>query len=386
MSRSTHPPLFIVIAGPNGAGKTTFYQDQLRGTPRVGEFVNADLLAMEHFGHTAATKAESEVGQQLAEERRRQLMAERKPLVTESTFSHPSKVDLVRDAKAAGYVVHLYHVNIRSAELAVMRVSSRVSRGGHDVPVDKTRDRYERNPPLIREAALLADKAFVIDNSKFNAPHRLTIELRHGQTHAVDNPPPWARALYANELAHLTPTQVNSPAASYDAAKALTLKLLGDHAETLIVRNNSTRFTGAIIGHTAMHVVQQTGPRSAVTHFSSRLDRIPDVGESVRIQYQGVGRATVEALKEKTPAGVARATSFLNDKPADAVKKYPELASAFGALHAVSLKTASIGPENQKRVIAAFRQLLVDRIERGDKLPPLEELAKVTARSRDRSR
>ncbi|WP_258597200.1 zeta toxin family protein [Mesorhizobium sp. AR07] len=43
----------------------------------------------------------------------------------------------MRDAKAAGYEVVLYHVNVRSPNLSVMRVADRVNKGGH--PVRKTR-------------------------------------------------------------------------------------------------------------------------------------------------------------------------------------------------------------------------------------------------------
>ncbi|RUT78183.1 zeta toxin family protein, partial [Mesorhizobium sp. M7A.T.Ca.US.000.02.2.1] len=132
-------PTLHVIAGPNGAGKTTLYRNRLEKRYPDAEFVNADELALKEFGHPARTAAESARGQELAENRRRELMAERKSLVTESTFSHPSKVDLVREAKAAGYEVVLYHVNVRSPNVSVMRVAHRVDKGGHPVPEDKIR-------------------------------------------------------------------------------------------------------------------------------------------------------------------------------------------------------------------------------------------------------
>lgn len=103
------PPVLHVIAGPNGAGKTTFYDLQLSRLTDA-EFVNADRLAEAHFGHVAATKAESEQGQNLAQTRREALIEAGESLVMESTFSHPSKIDFVRDALAAGYRVVVYHL------------------------------------------------------------------------------------------------------------------------------------------------------------------------------------------------------------------------------------------------------------------------------------
>jgi predicted ABC-type ATPase len=110
-------------------------------------------------------------------------------------------IDLVRDAKAAGYEVLLYHVNVRSPVLSVARVADRVDKGGHPVPEDKIRQRYDRNQPLIREAAKLADRVYVFDNSALGKPHELVLILKCGEVVRVSKDiPAWARQLYAEEL------------------------------------------------------------------------------------------------------------------------------------------------------------------------------------------
>ena len=65
----SHPTLHV-LAGPNGAGKTTLYETTVKAFTVGVEFVNADRLAFEHFGHLATTAHESETGQRLAESRR----------------------------------------------------------------------------------------------------------------------------------------------------------------------------------------------------------------------------------------------------------------------------------------------------------------------------
>jgi predicted ABC-type ATPase len=194
-------PLLHILAGPNGAGKSTLYEADVRRRTSA-EFVNADGLAFEALGHHALTQEEAELGQRLANERRAALMGGRQSLVTESTFSHPSKIDLVREAKAAGYRVVIYHVNVADAEVSVARVASRTQAGGHPVAEDRIRGRYARNGALIREAIMLADTAYVFDNTALALRPRQLITFRHGRiVSAAPDLPAWAAALYAEDLA-----------------------------------------------------------------------------------------------------------------------------------------------------------------------------------------
>lgn len=189
-----------LIVGPNGAGKTTFYRLQLQPRTRA-EFVNADLLAQAALGRWSTTRADAELGQSLAEQRREALIADRQSLVLESTFSHPSKLDLVDQVLGAGYRLVLYHLNVRDADFAVERVADREVLGGHPVPETNVRQRYDRNQPLIRQAMLRADHGFVFDNSEDGSPPRRLITFAAGQVSDVVEPlPDWAAALYADDL------------------------------------------------------------------------------------------------------------------------------------------------------------------------------------------
>lgn len=194
-------PILHILAGPNGAGKTTLYEARVRQLAKA-PFVNADQLSFEALGRHAETRKEAELGQSLANARRDTLMAAGESLVTESTFSHPSKLELIRQAKALGYRVIVYHVNVESADDAVARVAAREARGGHPVPEANIRGRYERNQPLIREAVRMADWAFVFDNSALGAPPRRLITFVSGQaTDVAQDLPAWAGALYGGDLA-----------------------------------------------------------------------------------------------------------------------------------------------------------------------------------------
>ncbi len=107
----------------------------------------------------------------------------------------------MRAAKRAGYRVVIYHVSLDSPDLAVARVAFRESEGGHSVPEDRVRGRYARNPGLIRQAVLIADWAFVFDNSQIGAPPRRLITFRAGVASDVASGlPRWASELYGGDL------------------------------------------------------------------------------------------------------------------------------------------------------------------------------------------
>lgn len=355
-------PIFHVLAGPNGAGKTTLYRTEIAPRFPDAEFVNADELATARYGHPAVTLEESQTGQRLAEERRRELMAQGKSLVTESTFSHPSKVELIQDAIKAGYEVRLYHVNVRSPELSVKRVDRRVKEGGHPVPEDKIRERYTRNQALIREASRQADRTHVFDNSHFGQPPERVLSLAKGQARYVsERMPAWARNLYAEELRTYAPERLNRPAASYAKAQAMTRAVLGEAALTRIARGKPGEiYSGEIIAETDLHIVQAVDEKTAVAHIKTRLQQVPTVGAQTSIAYGPAGVAQPAPAKA-SQARPERAIAFAALPADQAQAKHPELADAYQRLqieaarqrlrHPDDAETASRNVEQQRVAI-----------------------------------
>jgi predicted ABC-type ATPase len=180
-------PVLHLLAGPNGAGKSTLH-DLVIGPVTKLEFVNADVLAARRWPVDAAAHAYD--ASRLAAERRDELLAARTSFVTETVFSHESKVDLVKAATAAGYIVTL-HVVLVPEDLAVARVVNRVRNDGHDVPEDKVRSRYQRLWPLVAEAIVLADEARVYDNASASKPFRLVAAFERGVPVSKPGWPRW---------------------------------------------------------------------------------------------------------------------------------------------------------------------------------------------------
>ncbi len=60
--------------------------------------------------------------------------------------------------QAAGYEVVLIFIALESAEMAIERVARRVARGGHDIPEDVIRRRFERGMVLFEEYRQIVDR------------------------------------------------------------------------------------------------------------------------------------------------------------------------------------------------------------------------------------
>ena len=180
-------PVLHLIAGPNGAGKSTLATRVIVPVTHL-PFVNADVIAVQRWPQAQAAHAYD--ASRVAAEQRRSLIADRESFITETVFSHPSKLALIDDALNAGYHVTL-HVVLLSESLTVARVADRVRRGGHSVPEDKVRERYHRLWALVAQARTLAEHTHVYDNSSAATPLRRIASYERGQLVGTPDWPTW---------------------------------------------------------------------------------------------------------------------------------------------------------------------------------------------------
>jgi predicted ABC-type ATPase len=161
----------LIVAGPNGSGKTTL-TNRLRSLGLdFGEYINADEIALA----LPDTPDRDQIAQQEANRRRSTCMSELRSFSFETVMSHPSKIDEMRAAKAAGYAFTFIGVSLQVPELNVKRVALRVSEGGHDVPQDRIIARYHRTLGLMPEAIAIADRSLVFDNTDSDAGPQLCL-------------------------------------------------------------------------------------------------------------------------------------------------------------------------------------------------------------------
>lgn len=177
-----------LVVGSNGAGKSTFVELTLAPLLPGSPFVNADEIARRRWPQAPAEH--SYEAARIAADTRHKLIELGESFIAETVFSHPSKLELVDTAQAAGYTVVLHAVMVPE-DLAVLRVQHRVRAGGHHVPEDKIRERHQRLWPLVATAAARADTATFYDNSAARGP-RIIAQLAGGFVVGSPEWPAWA--------------------------------------------------------------------------------------------------------------------------------------------------------------------------------------------------
>jgi predicted ABC-type ATPase len=189
-------PTICVLGGCNGAGKTTLAWEFL---PRLGlmRFLNADEIAR-GLSPLDSSLTAFKAGRLVVEEFRN-LVRAGASFALESTLSGRTWLALLKQAKSKGYRFILHYLVINSASQAVERVRLRVLQGGHHVPEEDIRRRFDRSLRHFLEDYLpLADEWGVWENfsppprtiadSKTHTPAELRAILEPGNAMETSDP------------------------------------------------------------------------------------------------------------------------------------------------------------------------------------------------------
>ncbi len=187
-----------LVVGPNGAGKSTLVRLVIQPAWPSAVFVNADEIARRRWGADAEVHAYEAAA--VAAATRSRLISLEQPLIAETVFSHPSKLELIDEAVAAGYFVALHAVLVPE-RLAVQRVAYRVRSGGHRVSEEKVRQRYQRLWGQVAIAVERVGSAAFWDNAGHDGPDQVALFI-DGQPVGRPRWPVWTPP----ELARRWPT------------------------------------------------------------------------------------------------------------------------------------------------------------------------------------
>ncbi len=132
----------FIIGGCNGAGKTTASFNILPDILQCKEYVNADEIAR-GLSPFQPEKVAFEAGRIMLH-RIDELLQNGEDFAFETTLATESFRNLIIEAKAKGYFVHIIFFWLNSVELAEYRVAQRVKKGGHNIPNDIIKRRYFR--------------------------------------------------------------------------------------------------------------------------------------------------------------------------------------------------------------------------------------------------
>jgi predicted ABC-type ATPase len=165
-------PDIVVIAGPNGAGKSTLAPALLRDTLHIFEYVNADTIA-EGLSAFAPEDASFEAGRVMLR-RLYELASERRDFSFETTLASRFYAGWLGKLKGDGYRVNLIFLWLDNVDLAIERVRERVRVGGHNIPEDTIRRRYDRGLKNLFELYIPVANAWSLRDTSFAGSKEIT--------------------------------------------------------------------------------------------------------------------------------------------------------------------------------------------------------------------
>lgn len=154
-----------VVSGCNGSGKTTASYTALPELFACSQFVNSDEFAkgLSPFRPEDASVTAS----RMMVMKIKYLMGLRSDFAVETTLATRSLRKIILAARELGYHVTVLYFWLDSKERAIARVRDRVSNGGHNIPEEVIRRRYDKGLKyFFDDYRFIADRWILADNSE----------------------------------------------------------------------------------------------------------------------------------------------------------------------------------------------------------------------------
>ena len=180
------PPTLYVVAGPNGSGKSTLTRSRRFGGVDLidPDAIAARISLVDPEGAVRTARRE-------AVRTRRAAIADNRTVVLETTLAGKTMLLLMDQARSLGYKIELHYVSINSVGQALDRIANRVALGGHGVPEEDVRRRFNRSLANLPAAIARSDETCIYDNTSSDTPFREVAILTRGSQWIAENPPAW---------------------------------------------------------------------------------------------------------------------------------------------------------------------------------------------------
>lgn len=200
----------FVLAGVNGAGKSSIGGALLRA--RNGDYFNPDEVARRIRSATGRSVDDANAAAwQEGKLRLESAIESRSSFAFESTLGGNTIPRLLREAAEAGLQIVIWFAGLSTPEQHIARVRARVASGGHDIPEEMIRQRWDSSRRNIIELMPFLTELRVFDNSEERdasgaiPPPRELLYWRDGaivspDAAALAATPEWAKPIVARAL------------------------------------------------------------------------------------------------------------------------------------------------------------------------------------------
>lgn len=157
-------PILYIFAGVTGAGKSTLTQSQFNKV--ITYKVNADEISRRN-GWDWHDDSKNLSAMRIDRNELQEHLERHETCSFETTLAAHAKtyMKILNYAKNKWFKLYLLYVGLSSAELAIKRVKSRVTNGGHGVTEKMIIKRYDRSLNMLHELISEFDFVSLYDNS-----------------------------------------------------------------------------------------------------------------------------------------------------------------------------------------------------------------------------
>jgi predicted ABC-type ATPase len=199
-----------VVAGPNGGGKSSIIGEMIREAG--ADYFNPDELTEKLIDRNPSLgrEAANAVAWQEGRKRLQEAIEKRQSFALETTLGGRTICRLLHAAADSGIMIKIWFIALDSADRHVARVRARVASGGHDIPEERIRARYDASRANLSLLLPKTTSVKVYDNSydavveRGEAPRpKLLLDFASGRIknrRDFRRTPDWAKPIVAAAL------------------------------------------------------------------------------------------------------------------------------------------------------------------------------------------
>lgn len=231
---------YILLAGVNGAGKSSLYHSQSLIKPSIINMVriNSDEILISMGGDWKNTNNQLEAMRK-AISILRDCLDKGISFNQETTLTGHTIIQNMLKAKSLGYNVEMHYIGLESVDLAISRVNKRVKDGGHGIPSEVVKRRYDNSLSNLKKVIPICNRLVIYDNT--NAINRIAL-FRDGKLiERNDNNVSWLKnSLFKDEINKITTDRISYEISMAELKKSIEnkIKLSQQHKPNRHKNNN----------------------------------------------------------------------------------------------------------------------------------------------------